>query len=55
MVMNEDAGRTKQLTEPKRAIALQVVKNRGGEKGSLRFDFSSDLSKFVEIVADSSP
>jgi replicative DNA helicase len=55
MVMEEAAERTKQLTEPARAIALHVVKNRGGEKGTLRFDFSPALSKFVEVASDSSP
>jgi replicative DNA helicase len=48
MVMREDAERTKQLTEPKQAITLHIVKNRDGEKGTLRFDFSPALSQFTE-------
>jgi replicative DNA helicase len=48
MVMREDAERTKQLTEPKQAITLHIVKNRDGEKGTLRFDFSPARSQFTE-------
>ncbi len=48
IVMAADAERTKQLTEPKQAITLHIVKNRGGEKGTLRFDFSPALSQFTE-------
>ncbi len=48
VVMEADAERTKQLTEPKQAITLHIVKNRGGEKGTLRFDFSPALSQFTE-------
>jgi replicative DNA helicase len=48
MVMREDAERSKQLSEPNRAIALHIVKNRAGEKATLRFDFSPPLAKFIE-------
>ena len=48
IAMGEDVERTKQFTEPKRAITLHVVKNRGGERASLNFDFSPARSKFAE-------
>jgi replicative DNA helicase len=48
MVMEKDRERTKQLTEPNQAIALHIVKNRGGEKGKLAFDFYPAFAKFVE-------
>lgn len=55
MIMDEDAERTRQLTEPKQAIALHIVKNRAGERGTLSFDFSPALSKFAEVASDSCP
>ena len=48
LVMEKDLERTKKLTEPNQAINLQIVKNRGGEKGKLAFDFFPAFSKFVE-------
>jgi len=48
MVMREDTERSKQLSEPNRAIALHIVKNRAGEKATLRFDFLPPLAKFTE-------
>jgi replicative DNA helicase len=48
MVMEKDPARTKQLTEPNQAIALHIVKNRGGEKGKLAFDFYPAFAKFTE-------
>ena len=54
IVMEEDAERTKQLTEPKRAVALHIVKNRGGERGTLSFDFFPPFSKFTEADPDAS-
>ena len=53
LVMEEDAERTKKLTEPNRAINLHIVKNRGGEKGALAFDFLPAFSRFTEAVQDS--
>jgi replicative DNA helicase len=50
MVMREDAERNKQVSEPSRALALHVVKNRGGEKAVLRFDFSPASAKFIEAA-----
>ena len=48
MVMANDAARTKQLTEPNQTVTLHIVKNRGGEKGKLAFDFSPAFAKFAE-------
>lgn len=49
MVMEKDSARTKQLTEPNQAITLHIVKNRGGERGKLDFDFYPAFAKFVEV------
>jgi hypothetical protein len=48
MVMEKDVARTKQLIEPNEAITLHIVKNRGGERGKLGFDFYPAFAKFVE-------
>ena len=48
LVMQMDLERTKKLTEPNQAIVLHVVKNRGGEKGELAFDFFPSFSRFKE-------
>jgi replicative DNA helicase len=50
LAMREDAERSKQLSEPNRAIALHIVKNRGGEKTNLHFAFSPGLSQFTEAA-----
>ena len=50
MVMEEDAERTRRFTEPKRAVRLHIVKNRGGEKATINFDCSPGLSKFTEAA-----
>lgn len=49
LVMEEDVERTKRLTEPNRAIDLHIVKNRGGARGKLSFDFMPSLAKFTEV------
>lgn len=51
MVMREDAERSKRLSEPNRATALHIVKNRAGEKATLPFDFSPALARFSEAAA----
>lgn len=51
LVMENDPERTKKLTEPNRAIDLHIVKNRGGEKGVVSFDFSPPFSKFTEVAS----
>ena len=48
MVMEKDLARAKQLIEPNQAITLHIVKNRGGEKGKLAFDFYPAFAKFAE-------
>jgi replicative DNA helicase len=50
LVMEIDPARTKQLTEPNLALTLHIVKNRGGERGQLAFDFYPAFAKFVEIA-----
>ena len=46
--MESDLERTKKLTEPNQAITLNIVKNRGGERGSLAFEFYPAFAKFAE-------
>ena len=53
LVMEEDVERTKRLTEPNRAIDLHIVKNRGGERGKLSFDFMPAFSRFAEAAQES--
>jgi len=48
LVMEQDHERTKKLIEPNQAVTLHIVKNRGGEKGILAFDFFPPFSKFAE-------
>ncbi|HSE91113.1 MAG TPA: DnaB-like helicase C-terminal domain-containing protein [Candidatus Binatia bacterium] len=50
LVMEIDLARTKKLTEPNQAITLNIVKNRGGEKGKLAFEFVPAFSKFAELA-----
>ena len=49
MVMEKDLARTAQLTEPNQAITLHIVKNRGGDRGKLAFEFQPAFSRFVEL------
>jgi len=51
LVMEKDLARTQQLTEPKQAITLHILKNRGGERGKLAFDFYPAFAKFVEVTS----
>jgi replicative DNA helicase len=55
LVMENDPERTKKLTEPNRAVNLHIVKNRGGERGTLSFDFSPPFSQFRETNQDAGP
>ena len=48
LVLERDLERSKKLTEPNQAVTLHIVKNRGGEKGKLAYDFYPAFSKFVE-------
>jgi hypothetical protein len=49
LVLEKDPDRSKKLTEPNQALTLYIVKNRGGEKCKLAFDFHPAFSKFVEV------
>jgi len=51
VVMEIDLERTKKLIEPNQALTLHIVKNRGGERGSLAFEFHPAFSRFVEATA----
>jgi hypothetical protein len=50
LVVEIDAERTKTLIAPNQALTLHIVKNRGGEKGKLVFDFHPAFSKWVELA-----
>jgi replicative DNA helicase len=50
LVLEKDLGRTKKLTEPNQAVNLHIIKNRGGEKGKLAFEFVPPFSKFTEVA-----
>ncbi|HEX9274645.1 MAG TPA: DnaB-like helicase C-terminal domain-containing protein [Candidatus Binatia bacterium] len=50
LVMEIDLERTKKLTEPNRALTLHIIKNRGGERGKLAFEFVPAFSKFTEVA-----
>ena len=47
LVLQAESGE-QHATEPQRATALHIVRNRGGEKGKLLFDFFPPFAKFVE-------
>jgi replicative DNA helicase len=49
LVLEMDAERTKTLIAPNQALTIHIVKNRGGEKGKLAFDFYPSFSKWVEL------
>jgi len=51
MVMEQDPERTKKLTEPGQAMNIHIVKNRGGERGKLSFDFQPAFSRFAEATS----
>jgi replicative DNA helicase len=48
MVMEKDMAKTKQLTEPNQALTLHIVKNRGGDRGKLAFEFQPAFAKFID-------
>ena len=49
MVMEKNQARTKQLTEPNQALTLHIVKNRGGERSKLEFEFQPAFARFVTV------
>jgi replicative DNA helicase len=48
LVMEIDWERTKKLIEPNQALTLHIIKNRGGERGKLAFEFLPAFAKFTE-------
>jgi len=48
LVVEMDLERTKKLTDPNQSLTFHVVKNRGGEKGKLAFDFFPAFARFAE-------
>ena len=50
LVMKIDLERSKKLIEPNQALTLHIIKNRGGEKGKLAFEFVPAFSKFTEVA-----
>jgi replicative DNA helicase len=50
LVMEIDLERTKKLVEPNQALTLHIIKNRGGEKGKLAFEFIPAFSKLTEFA-----
>jgi replicative DNA helicase len=48
LVMERDATRIKAMNELGQAMILHVVKNRGGEKGRLAYDFVPAFAAFTE-------
>ena len=48
LVLQPAAGESEHVTESNRATTLHIVRNRGGEKGKLLFDFFPPFAKFVE-------
>jgi replicative DNA helicase len=49
MILQEDMERTKKLVEPARAMNIHIVKNRGGDRGRLFFEFEPAFSRFTEV------
>jgi replicative DNA helicase len=47
MFLEKDLTRSAKLTEPKQALTLHIVKNRGGERGKLVFEFQPAFAKFA--------
>ena len=50
LVVEIDLERAKKLTEPNQALTLHIIKNRGGEKSKLAFEFVPAFSKFTEVA-----
>lgn len=46
--MDRDSTRTHSMDELRQAIVLHVVKNRGGEKGRLAYEFVPAFATFIE-------
>lgn len=50
LVLRNDSARNETATEPWSPVNLYVVKNRGGEKGKIRFEFQPAMSAFKESL-----
>lgn len=50
LVMEVDSEQSKKLTEPNQGVTLDIVKNRGGKRGRLAFEFNPAFSRFVEAA-----
>jgi replicative DNA helicase len=50
MVMEQDGERTRKLADPAQAVNIHIVKNRGGDRGTLSFEFQPACARFTEIV-----
>ena len=48
LVVEMDLERTKKLTDPNQSLTFHIVKNRGGERGKLAFDFFPAFARFSE-------
>jgi replicative DNA helicase len=48
LVVEMDLERTKKLTDPNQSLTFHIVKNRGGERGKLAFDFFPAFARFAE-------
>ena len=48
MLMEKDPARTAQLTAPNQVFMLHIVKNRGGERGKLVYEFQPAFAKFID-------
>ena len=48
LVMDRDSTRNHSMDELRQAIVLHVVKNRGGEKGRLAYEFVPAFATFTE-------
>jgi replicative DNA helicase len=51
LVMERNVKRMEKLSPPNQAIKIHIVKNRGGERGSLDFDFAPAFSRFTELTS----
>jgi replicative DNA helicase len=49
LVVKQDTEQIRNLNEPNRRMTIHIVKNRGGERGALAFEFFPAFSRFVEV------
>lgn len=50
MVLEQEPERTKKLSGPAQAMNVHIVKNRGGERSMLCFDFHPAFARFTAVV-----